>query len=157
MGAVTRINRVEVMDRLRRLIEDTSTDPDLEVVLGPPRNPQQGKVLVIGDVSGDLTVAHMRAGRKSYDDQFSVEILAIAWDAGGEDHTKCDAEAQAITEHVRDVVADRPQLELQYGASGMDGVVAATVGTLDGPNRWWNPEGTGTAMRLTVEIHVRID
>ena len=153
----TKLNRVAVMDRFRQLVELTSTDLDLSVVLGPPRNPQQGKLLVIGDVTGDMTVAHLTAGRKVYDDRFSVEVLSIAWDSGAEDHSRCDADCEAITEHVRDLIADRPHLELQPGASGMDGLVAATVAQVDGPNRWWNPEGAGTAMRLTVDFHVRID
>lgn len=155
--AVTGFQRVEVMDRLRTLIEETSADPDLTVVLGPPRDPQQGKLLVFGDVNGGLEVAHMTAGRKSYDDRFDCELLCIAWDPGADDHRYADADCQQIAEHARDVIADRPRLERQYQQAGLDGVVAVTVGRVDGPNRWWNPEGVGTAMRLTVQFHVRID
>ena len=157
MATVSTLQRVEVMDRFRRLLLDTSQDPDLTVVLGPPRDPQQGKLVVIGDVTGSLEVAHLTAGRKEYDDRFEVEILCVSWDAGGEDHTRSDYDCQAVAEHVRETIADRPRMELVVGGDGMDGVVSVVVGDLDGPNRWWNPEGVGTAMRVTVEFHVRID
>jgi hypothetical protein len=158
MSAVTRLQRVAVLDRLHQVLAASSTDPELTIVQGPPRNPQQGKLIVVGsDVTGELSVAHLSAGRKSYDDRFDVECLCIAWDPGADSHQFSDLDCEQLAELVRDTVADRPRLEAVVGADGMDGVVSAVVGGLDGPNRWWNPEGVGTAMRLTINIHVRID
>lgn len=158
MAAVTKLQRVAVMARLQQILEWTSTDPELTVLQGPPRNPQQGKMIVVGsDVTGELSVAHMTAGRKSYDDRFDVELLCIAWDPGADSHQFSDLDCEQLAELVRDCIADRPRLEATIGGDGMDGVVAATISTIDGPSRWWNPEGVGTAMRLTTNIHVRID
>lgn len=158
MATVTRLQRVAVLDRLQQLLEWNSTDPELTVLQGPPRNPQQGKLIVVGsEVTGELSVAHLSAGRKSYDDQFEVELLCIAWDPGADSHQFSDLDCEQLAELVRDTVADRPRLEAVTGGDGMDGVVAAVVSKLDGPSRWWNPEGVGTAMRVTINIHVRID
>lgn len=158
MASVTRLQRVAVMERIQQILEAASTDPELSIVQGPPRNPQQGKLIVVGsDVTGELSVAHLTAGRKSYDDVFDVELLCIAWDPGAESHQWSDLDCEQIAELIRDTVADRPRLEAVIGGDGMDGVVAAMLANLDGPSRWWNPEGVGTAMRLTINIHVRID
>jgi|LakMenEpi03Aug12_release.lakeMendotaPanAssembly.Ray.scaffolds.fasta_scaffold232519_3 hypothetical protein len=152
----TGFQRVEALDRLRAVIDDVNSDRDVTVLVGPPRDPQQEKLVVIGDVSGQLQVPHLTAGRKHYDDEFSVEVLCIAWDAGAPDFAVADERCQQLAELVRDAVADRPRLEARVGADGLDGVVHAVVGRVDGPNRWWNPEGVGSAMRVNVDILVRI-
>ena len=154
--SVVGLHRVEALNRLRYLLDISADDADIAVTVGPPRDPQQGKLIVIGDVSGELNVAHMTAGRKIYDDRFEVEVLCIVWDPGGDGFEYCDSECQSICEMVRTLVADLPRLEKDVGSDGLDGVTYAVTGRLDGPNRWWNPEGCGTAMRLTVEISVRI-
>lgn len=153
MAAVTTLRRVEVADRLRELLD---TDGDNVVITGPPRNPQEGRLIVIGDITGELSVPHMKAGRNQYDDHFAIEVLCIAWDPGAEDFATVDTNAQELGEHVHDVIADSPQLQLVAANDGLDGVVSAIVGEFDGPNRWWNPEGAGSAMRITVDVHIRM-
>lgn len=153
MAAVTTLRRVEVADRLRELLD---TDADTVVIAGPPRNPQEGRLIVIGDITGELSVPHMTSGRKQYDDRFEVEILCIGWDPGAEDFSTVDAAAQEMGEHVHDILADHPQLEATTTSDGLDGVVSSVAARFDGPNRWWNPEGAGAAMKIAVEVHVRI-
>ncbi len=152
----TGFRRVEALDRLRSLLEDTNGDASLTVLVGPPRDPQQESLIVIGDVTGELEVPHLTAGRKHYDDSFSVEVLCMAWDPGAPDFADVDVRCQGLAEYVRNTIADHPRLESRAGADGLDGVVHAVIGTVDGPNRWWNPEGVGCAMRVNVDIVVRI-
>ena len=154
--AITGLHRVEALNRLRYLLQLAADDVDIEVVVGPPRDPQQGKMVVIGDVSGELAVAHMSAGRKIYDDLFEVEILCVVWDPGGDGFDYSDSQCQSLCEMVRTQVADLPRLERDAGSDGLDGVTYTVAGRLDGPNRWWNPEGVGTAMRLTIQVSIRI-
>jgi len=156
MPVPTTLQRIASLDRLAYLLDQANADPELTILQGPPRDPQQGKLLILGDVTGELSVAHLTAGRKQYDDRFEVELLCMAWDPGADSHIYADSDCEQIAELVRDVVAAHPRLEALVNGDGLDGVVAATLSRFDGPNRWWNPEGVGTAMRLTVNIHTRI-
>lgn len=154
--STTGFARVEALARLRSLLEDLNSDHDLTITTGPPRDPQQEALIVIGDVEGELVVPHMTAGRKHYDDSFSVELLCIAWDPGAPDFADVDVRCQHLAELVRNTIADHPRLEARVNADGLDGVVHAVIGRVDGPNRWWNAEGVGCAMRVNVDIVVRI-
>jgi hypothetical protein len=148
--------RVEALNRLRAVIDDVNSDQEVTVLVGPPRDPQQAKLVVIGDVTGQLEVPHLTAGRKHYNDEFTVEVLCISWDPGAPDFALADERCQQLAELVRNAVADRPRLEARAGGDGLDGVVHAVAGRVDGPNRWWNPEGVGAAMRVNVDVLVRI-
>lgn len=156
MAAVTTLRRSEVIEQLVNLLGARATDPDVTVLNGPPRDPQQGKLIAVGDVTGELSVAHMTAGRKNYDDRFTIEVLCIAWDPGAGDFYTVDAAVEDLAGYVHDAIADSPRLESSTGGDGLDGVVSAVIGRLDGPNRWWNSEGVGSAMRVDVDVHVRI-
>jgi|GEM_PF-5249564 len=151
MAAVTKLQRVAAANRLRDLLD---TRGGTTVIKGAPRNEQQGELIIVGDIEGELSVPHMQSGRKQYDDRFSIEVLCIGWDPGAEDFDYVDEAVEGMGEHVHDVVADAPQLE--SGGTPLDGVVSAVVGEFDGPNRWWNPEGVGAAMRIKVDVHVRM-
>lgn len=156
MAAVTALQRVEVVARLVELIEQRVTDSTIVVLNGPPRDPQQHKMIAVGDITGELEVAHLTAGRKRYDDRFTVELLCMAWDPGAPDFAVVDPAVQELAEIVHDAVADSPNLQVLTSGDGLGGVVAAMVGRVDGPNRWWNPEGVGSAMRVDVGVHVRM-
>jgi hypothetical protein len=152
----TGFQRVQALRRLRTVIDDVNSDTEVTVLVGPPRDPQQAKLVILGDVTGQLEVPHLTAGRKHYDDEFTVEVLCISWDPGAPDFSTVDDRCQQLAEMVRNAVADRPRLEARPGGDGLDGVVHAVAGRVDGPNRWWNPEGVGAAMRVNVDILARI-
>jgi hypothetical protein len=154
--AVTGLRRVEAVNRLRYLLELAADETDITVVVGPSSEPQQGKLITLGDISGELSVTHMNAGRKTSDDLFEIEVVCIAWEPGVDSFDECDLECQRICEMVRTAVADFPRLERDARSDGLDGVTFAVAGRLDGPNRWWNAEGVGAAMRLTVQVSIRI-
>ena len=86
----TGFQRVEALNRLRAVIDDVNSDQEVTVLVGPPRDPQQAKLVVIGDVTGQLEVPHLTAGRKHYNDEFTVEILCISWDPGAPDFALAD-------------------------------------------------------------------
>jgi hypothetical protein len=155
MAAETGLNRIEAIGRLLDVVP-SYVPADTVTVNGPPRNPQQGKLIAVGDVTGELDSPHLTAGRKRYDDRFTVQLLAVAWDPGGSDHSVCDDTAQQLADGIVSAVAEHPHLQTSTTGSGLQGVVAATAGRLEGPNRWWTAEGAGTAFRVSVDIHTRI-
>jgi hypothetical protein len=150
----TRFTRTACVARLKALL-DAAAPSGVTVTRGVNRDPATGPLIAIGDMLGvESGVPAMRAGRKAYDDRFTIEVLCIAWRSGVPDFDEVDAAAEVLGEVVRSTLADHPQLD--DGTDGLPGVVSAVVTLADGPAPWRTNIGVGSVMRLEITVHARI-
>jgi len=160
----TRFTRTAALVRLLALLELTRrADPSLVpaetlVRRGLQRDPMTGGIVALGDLdyTGNGTaVPTMKRGRLAYNDQFSLEVLCIAWESGTADFTEVDALAERCAELVRVTLADHPQLD--QDGDGLPGLTSATLTECDGPNPWYTPTGVGSGCRLLITFDTRIE
>ena len=98
-------------------------DSEVQVVYGRPQDAMVRRQFVhVADVSYSAQIANVRAGRKQYDEDYTVDVVFAVGAASGE---SADVEATAfgLFEHLRDALAD------EDGAQGLgvDGVWALTL------------------------------
>lgn len=150
---VTTSPRSAARRRLRDLIKAAANSDD-QIEYGSVRDPDPRRVILVADISDAGTaVPVMKAGRKAYDDRFTIEVRFAAFAHGDDDLADVDAEAGRLMELVRGAVAEHPTLD------GLAGIVSATVASVAGPNVGWMDDGvTGVSDGLvTVSVHARVD
>lgn len=128
----------------------------MTVLDGPPRDPQAGRLVIIGDITGQVTPAAMTSGRRRFDDRFSVDVLVVGWDPGGSNPATTRAAVEDVADVILQTLAERVHLEDTPGGAALDGIVAAVVAKIAGPTCWWDGDGIGAAMTVTVDVHARI-
>lgn len=154
MMTAASVSRAAVKRRVRDMLEDLGLG-EVAVSYGPPRTPAVGPAITLGDVRGEWSTPNMRAGRLDVDDRFTVDLIVSVWGPGDPDHERVDAGVEELVDELRKLFADKPFLQDARGEA-LPGVVHAVVGEVDGPTPWWTAEGVGAAVRLALDVHVRI-
>lgn len=152
--AADSVSRAAVKRRVRDILEGLNL-AEVSISYGPPRTPAVGSAVSLGDIRGEWTQPNMRAGRLDVDDRFTLDLILSAWAPGDPDHEQVDADIEELCDEVRRLFADRPFLQDATG-NALPGVVHAVPGEVDGPTPWWTNDGVGAAIRLALDVHVRI-
>lgn len=110
-------------------------DPNVQVAYGRPQDHLKHRDAVfVGDVSYTANVANIKAGRKHYDESYSIDVVFACSKPRG---TSGDAEGRAfeLFEHLRDLLADDPTVGEVPGLiwAVLESVEAAVDHNQEGP------------------------
>lgn len=115
--------KTALVAQLTALIGDT----DVQVAYGRPQDSLVSREAVhVADVAYSAELANMRAGRKHYDEDYTVDVvIAVARPRG--EASDAESRAFALFEYLRDLLADAD------GSSGLgvDGVWQTTLESVD--------------------------
>lgn len=141
--------RAEVRQRLVDLI-DAELPDGMKCLRNEPREFEADQVW-LADTIGNVDYVAFAAGLIPRDDQFSIIVVCTGSD-DGETTSSAEAKVQTYAEAVMTAVtaATGPTLD------GLDGVLAATVSAVDGPDTVPAGEGYASAMTVTIDVHTRI-
>lgn len=154
MTTTSRPVRTPAVRRLIYLL-DSAAPNDVTVSRGIHRDEDTVKHIAIDRVLGsDTRPPTMKAGRKTTEDPFTIEVDCIVWDDGSDDFLESDERAEALAAFVSDTLAEHSQLD-DHGEP-LPGVLAAYVSRVDGPNPWQLEAGTGSVAVVTVSVLARI-
>lgn len=108
-----------LVDELTSRINDT----DVQVMYGRPQDAIVRSQLVhVADVSYQAAIANIRAGRKQYDEDYTIDVVFAVGAASGES-VDVEATAFGLFEHLRDALADEAGVQ----GLGVDGVWSLTL------------------------------
>jgi plasmid stabilization system protein ParE len=144
--------RVDTRRRLLELVRHRAQTLGAQCEYGtPPDGIAYGSVW-FGDISGETTVADMRAGRKARNDEFSIEVHAFAFVTGDETGEAADRAVEELAGAVDDVLADDPSL-----GGTVPGLSWVRLdGPANGPNAFRTDEGHGSYRTLSVACLSRL-
>jgi len=137
---------VTVRDRLVTLLSGALPDTFVTRAFNPDQ--QRDEVVMLGDVrNGRHEIPTMRAGRKSRDESFDVEVLVLV-QRSGEDSGPAESRAMDLMAELEDVLAEDPTLSLG------DPTLRATLAEFDlrvgaDGHRTWS-------VYMTVVVHVEV-
>ena len=149
--STTNTKRAEVKARIRTLVQQSPLgDRGVTVATGQlPENPDR-KQVILGDITGTVSPANMKAGRKDRVDRFTIEVWLIAFVAGGS-AAEADELVDAMFSDFEDIFADDPKL-----GSTVNGLQHAYLdGPANGPNSRQTPTGWASFRSTTVACYVR--
>lgn len=110
-----------VKQALVALLAAAINDSNVQVAYGRPQDSMVRRESVfVADVSYSATVANIKAGRKHYDEDYTVDVVVAVGHPRGTTHD-AEARAFALFEYLRDVLADDPSL------GAVDGLVWAVL------------------------------
>ena len=134
--------KAALVDLLATAVNDT----EVQVVYGRPQDSLvKAEFVHVADVSYSAEIANIKAGRKQYDENYTVDVVVAVGKPRG---TSEDAEARAFAlfEHLRDLLADDPSL------GGVDGVVWAVLESVDAATEH---QGSVVASVIVATVRVR--
>lgn len=137
----------ELLDRLRLELGN-----DWSVSWGPPRDIADSfprDAVLIGPISpSEFMIPTMVAGRKDRTDDFQFEV--VMWSARpGDDPAETAGHCQTAMRALDNILADDPTL------GGVDGLLAATLASPEGPDPHPTDEGYMSEAKATVECLCR--
>lgn len=137
-----------VKDTLLALLRARAGLAEVQVERADPVGKRKKDLIYLGDVRGRQEIASIRAGRKSRNETYELEVVCYA-EVRGRNVATSDAEDRvfALFAEVQDQVADDPQLGLVE-----DGVAWTTVQdfSLDS-----GPTDTGANAVIAVSLEVK--
>lgn len=132
------------------LLAASIDDSDVQVHYGRPQDSLvRREAVFVADVSYTATVANIKAGRKHYDEDYTVDVLFAV---GKPRSTNEDSETRAFAlfEHLRDVLADDPSL------GGVDGLIWAVLDSVDAATTQ-SGEAAVSVIEATVRCRGRVE
>ena len=115
----------------RRLYDLARTQlPGVQVTYSEPNQWAQTCVW-LGEVKGASRPAALKAGRKPRFDDFTIAVHCLAQRSDTSDYAEVDELVEGLWAEVDSIVADSPTLAVD--GSGLAGLIAATLGEVDGP------------------------
>ena len=146
--------RVDVKRRLYDLLSRAGDNALVQVSYGFPQERVEDRAIWLGSVTGTSEIANMKAGRKSRDDAFDIDVWV--WANQPADGTGVDADEACIDLYatVENVLADSPTLNLEGAA--LTGLLHAVVSTVEGPTVFPTDEGHASQMRVVVSCKTRL-
>lgn len=132
-----------IVDELRNVAPTMNVDSGW-----PGRNLKRDHAWV-DRVTGTVEFNVVMAGRKQRDDKFTVRVIFQA-SQPGESIAETDERVEAMYAHLEDIFADDP------GLGTMDGVVDATLGTVEGPVGEQTKEGAVSFIFADIDVHSRL-
>lgn len=146
--------RVAAKRRLLELLKAERALDDVDVFYAWTGDPERDHIRVgAAPTSGAEQVPTMKAGRKHRDDRFGISVYVLA-STPGREHDEAEERTEELLAIVESVVAVHSLLQLND--DGLDGVVMATVGDLDGPDSDATDQGALGYGRLVVNVHARL-
>lgn len=139
-----------VKQALVTLLTSAINDTNVQVAYGRPQDSMVRRESVfVADVSYSAEVANIKAGRKSYDEDFTVDVVVAVGQPRG---TTQDSETRvfALFEYLRDLLADDPSL------GGVDGLVWAVLESVDAATAHTG-ESAVSVIEATVRCRARVD
>ena len=127
-------------------------DANVQVSYGRPQDSLVRRELIhVADVAYTSKVAHIKAGRAAYDEDYTVDVVFAVGRSFGE---SSDAETRAFNlfEVLRDLLAD----ETGKQGLGVDGVWAATLENVDAAVSH-EGEGPIAVVVATVRVRARVE
>lgn len=135
-----------LVDLLTTAISDTT----VQVVYGRPQDSLvKAEFVHVADVSYSANIANIKAGRKAYDENYTVDVVIAVGKPRG---TSEDAETRAFAlfEYLRDLLADDPSLD------EVDGLIWAGLESVDAVTEHQG-NVVVTVIVATVRCHARVD
>jgi hypothetical protein len=147
MGTTTSSARTAVKARLVELLA-ARLPPDVQVSYGWPGADMRDEAVWVGACRGPVTVADLRAGRKTRDDTFTLDVHFMAGRPGQTAQT-ADERVEELYWALEDLLADDPTL------GGVDGLRHAAQ--LGGDVEFEGPQATseGFVAFATARITVK--
>ena len=110
------------------LLTASISDNEVQVVYGRPQDSLvKSQFVHVADVNYTANIANIKAGRKAYDEDYTVDVVVAVGVPRG---VSQDVEARAfeLLEHLRDLLADDPSLGDVDGLTwaGLESVDAVT-------------------------------
>lgn len=128
------------------LLTTAISDSTVQVVWGRPQDSLiKSEFIHIADVGYSAEIANIKAGRKQYDEDYTVDVVIAV---GKPRATSEDAETRAfaLLEYLRDLLADDPSL------GGVDGLAWAVLESVDAAT---NHEGTVVVSVIVATVRCR--
>lgn len=150
MAPATNSIRVAAKTRLVALLAAREELQNVQVAYAWPGKEQEAECMWIGGSVGPVTIANMRAGRKSRDDTFQ---LTVHWTAAapGQTAEEADARAEHLYAGLENLLAEDTAL------GGLDGVLWVRQ---NGNAQFFNPDPTNEGYivhgQAVVEVKSRL-
>lgn len=127
-------------------------DATVQVAYGRPQDAIVRRESVhVADVSYSANIANIKAGRKQYDEDYTVDVvIGVARSIG--ESTDAEARAFVLFEYLRDVLAEATGAQ----GLGVDGVWAATLEAVDAQVAHVG-EGPVAVIVATVRVRGRVE
>ena len=141
---------VPVKTALVSLLTSAINDSTVQVLYGRPNDSLvQRESVFVADVTYSAEVANVKAGRKQYDEDYSVDVVFTVARGRG---VGADTEARvfALFEFLRDLLADDVSL------GGVDGLAWATLASVTAQTAQ-ESEGPVSVLVATVKCRARIE
>lgn len=143
--------RVEAATALAALIE-AACDPGVTVdVLDPGARNLKDEHIFADGITGNLEYPSVSSSYMLHDDRFSVKLIVWVLKKGkGATPIAAAQRCQELMSFVNRGISDDPTL------GGMDGIIDATIGTVDGPEFVAHEEGWGAYAEIEIQVHSRL-
>ena len=120
----------------------------VQIQYGWPGDTLEKDSVWLGGCNGQLSIPVLQAGRKQRDDEFTVDVY-IATGTRGMTAVEADTKVVEYLSALDSVLANDPQLLT------LDGLVAAVVTNIQGPDPSLTAEGASSFATATVSVHAR--
>lgn len=136
------------------VVDLLAADPQLagtvQVAYGEPEG-ERSETIYVGASRGTLSIAGMKAGRKTRHDNFVVDLWVEANLPGQETALVADQRAEALLAQAEDLLALTPDLGV-----GVAGLSFGHVGEVEGPDPIQLEEGWGSLIRAELAFLARL-
>ncbi len=141
-----------ILDNIEALALTTTNGSPLPILDHVPSNAPNDVVprefIALGTIDGEAALTHLKTGRKSYTDEYEIDLIIHACELGKTgfaNRERCGELTQAVIDCLRDDAG-------LVGAGGIDGHASLQLGALNGPNDWPldTKDGWGAEAVLTV-------
>lgn len=154
---MTGFNRHQVKVRVAELIRDALVDSTVVVQFALDPRMMRQETVWFGPITGESTPSALRSGRKHYDDTFTLPVyVAVHGDGVHRSAESASQRCQEIAQSVHDAIADGYWLQAYGTTAALDGVYAATVSWVGGPDAMPDVEFHGSVCELAVTVSSRL-
>lgn len=151
---MSQLQRVAATNALITKLRNASGLAGVTVFFGGPRDDLvKGLLAYVWCAPGDGTIEipAMRAGRKTRDDRFTIDVWTVAYVEGAADGATAAAAAEVLAGAVESAIAD----DVKLTGSGLDFLISLTVTNLDGPVPSPTDTGYGAALHFQLTAWLR--
>lgn len=142
--------KAEIVQQLR-----AKYGTDVGVDVGYPGDVIRKRHVFALTTVGIVSVPTFKAGRLHRDDMFKIRWMMQAGPEG-KDLGDAEAAVASLLQGLEDILADDASLgSSNDNPLGLEGVMAAEVTDVDGPDAYLTPEGAIAYVTATVEVHAR--